>query len=161
MESVLKLLIVDDETRFLKTIARRLRLRGLDVSTASNGPDAIALARGREFDVALLDLKMPGMDGSQVHRALKEVDPLIETIILTGHGSLRGAVELSRLGAFGYLPKPYELDKLLDALAHAFAQRLRNMHAGQPEIVERIDGLGQVEDPLERLRQLATLDGGR
>ena len=158
MDPVLKLLIVDDESRFLKTIAQRLRLRGLAVATATNGQDAIALAREQQFEVALLDLKMPGMDGSQVHKALKQVDERIETIILTGHGSLRSAVELSEMGAYSYLPKPYELEKLIATLAGAFAERLRKKHTDQPETLARIDRLAAGEDPLETLRLLRELD---
>jgi len=103
MEHVIKLIIVDDESRFLEAIATRLRKRGFDVRTATNGRDAIALAKDEKFDIALLDLKMPGMDGSEVLRVLKSEHEYLEAIILTGHGSLESAVELTKLGAFSYL----------------------------------------------------------
>ena len=148
--------LIDDESRFLKTIAQRLRLRGLDVSTATNGPDAIALAREQPFDVALLDLKLPGMDGSQVLGALKQLDPLLEAIILTGHGSLRSAVELSQMGAFSYLPKPYELEQLLDTLTRAYARRLCN-RPGASRQAAQLDAAEAITDPLARLKQLGQL----
>ena len=148
--------IVDDETRFLKAIARRLKLRGLDVRTASNGPDALDLARREAFEVALLDLKMPGMDGAQLLQALKRLDPLLEVVILTGHGSQRGAAELSALGAFGYLPKPYELNRLTGVLAAAFAERQRRRYANDAARLARLPP--EEEDPLVRLQALRALD---
>src|SRR3989339_1600112 len=138
MEHVIKLLIVDDETQFLDAISKRLIKRGFDVQTATNGLDAIALARKEKFDIALLDLKMPGMDGSQVLKKLKEEHHFLETIILTGHGSLESAVELSKLGAFNYLPKPYELDKLVEALKDAYQERLNKKFAADTQKIEQI-----------------------
>ena len=114
MEHVIKLLIVDDEKHFLNAIAKRLRKRGFDVCAISNGPEAIEVARKEKFDIALLDLKMPEMDGSEVLKALKAEHKFLEAIILTGHGSLDSAVELTKLGAYGYLPKPYELENLIE-----------------------------------------------
>jgi DNA-binding NtrC family response regulator len=154
MEPVIRLLIVDDETRFLAAITTRLRKRGFHVRMASNGPDALALARQEKFDVALLDLKMPGMDGSELLRALKREHPLIEAIILTGHGSLESAVELTKLGAFGYLPKPYELDKLIETLKDAYEARLRKRYAADEEKMRRILDAGHAESPLAILRAL-------
>ena len=161
MEQVIKLLIVDDESRFLNAIATRLRKRGFDVKTATNGPDAIALAREEKFDVALLDLKMPGMDGSEVLRVLKQEHEFLEAVILTGHGSLESAVELTKLGAFGYLPKPYELDKLLETLKEAYEARLKKKFAADDAKMKEIMSAGLGESPLGILRKLRELDDGR
>ncbi len=161
MEQVIKLLIVDDESRFLNAIATRLRKRGFDVKTATNGPDAIALARDEKFDVALLDLKMPGMDGSEVLRVLKHEHEFLEAVILTGHGSLESAVELTKLGAFGYLPKPYELDKLLETLKEAYEARLKKKFASDDTMMKAIMSAGLGESPLGILRRLRELDDGR
>ncbi len=68
MEKKIKLLIVDDEVQFLESIAKRLELRGFDVLTATNGQDAIELAKKEKFDIAIVDLKMPGSDSAQVSR---------------------------------------------------------------------------------------------
>ncbi len=116
MEHAVKLLIVDDETRFLKAVAQRLTKRGFQVQTASNGTDAIESARREKFDIALLDLKMPGMNGVQVLDVLREEHQFLEAVVLTGHGSLESAVDLTKRGAFSYLPKPYELEKLIEVL---------------------------------------------
>ena len=122
MPEKVKLLIVDDETQFVDSIARRLEMRGFDVTKAYGGQQAVDAARGGKFDLALLDLKMPGLDGRQVLEILKREHKFLEIIILTGHGSLESAVECTKLGAFGYLPKPYELVPravVREELAHA------------------------------------------
>lgn len=158
MENTIKLLIVDDESRFLDAIAKRLRKRGFDVRTAANGPEAISIAREEKFDLALLDLRMPGMDGSEVLKVLKQEHNFLEAIILTGHGSLDSAVELTKLGAFGYLPKPYELDKLILKLREAYESRLRRKFAADASRMERIMQIATGESPLGILRKLRDLD---
>ena len=161
MEHIIKLLIVDDETRFLNAIAKRLTKRGFDVRTASNGADAIEMARAEKFDIALLDLKMPGMDGGQVLRILKEEHKFLEAIVLTGHGSLESAVELTKLGAFSYLPKPYELDKLIEVLKEAYETRLKNKFASDQAKIDKIVAIASGESPLGILRRLRELDDER
>jgi len=160
MEHVIKLLIVDDESRFLEAIATRLRKRGFDVRTAGNGPDALALARQEKFDIALLDLKMPGMDGGALLKHLKDEHQFLEAIILTGHGSLESAVQLTKLGAFSYLPKPYELDKLIETLKDAYEARLRKKFAADEVRMQRILAASTSESPLAILRTLRELDDG-
>lgn len=161
MEHVIKLLIVDDESRFLNAIATRLRKRGFDVRTATNGHDAIALAREEKFDVAVLDLKMPGMDGAELLRLLKQEHDYLEAVILTGHGSLESAVELTKLGAFGYLPKPYELEKLIETLRDAYETRLRKKFAADQQKMDQITAATMGESPLGILRKLRELDDNR
>ncbi len=158
MDHVIKLLIVDDETRFLNAIASRLRKRDFDVRTASNGPDAIELSRKEKFDIALLDLKMPGMDGGEVLKVLKGEHRFLEAIILTGHGSLESAVELTKLGAFSYLPKPYELDMLIKVLREAYEARLKKKFAADEVRMAKIGELAAGESPLGILRRLRELD---
>ena len=161
MDRSIRLLIVDDETRFLQAIAQRLRKRGFVVSTAANGPDAIELARRERLDIALLDLKMPGMDGGQVLQALKEEHHFLEAIILTGHGSLESAVELTQLGAFGYLPKPYEMDLLVERLKDAYEARLKRKFEADAQRTQQIMRIAQGDSPLGILRRLSELDDER
>jgi DNA-binding NtrC family response regulator len=161
MEHVIKLLIVDDETRFLKAIAHRLTKRGFHVRTASNGANAIELARDEKFDIALLDLKMPGMDGGEVLRVLKEEHQFLEAIILTGHGSLESAVELTKVGAFSYLPKPYEIEKLIEVLKAAYETRLKKKFASDQTRMDKIVTMAVGESPLGILRKLRELDDER
>jgi len=161
MDQAIRLLIVDDETRFLQAIAHRLSKRGFEVRTADNGEDAIDLAREEKFDLALLDLRMPGMDGGEVLRVLKEEHQFLEAIILTGHGSLESAVELTKSGAYSYLPKPYELDKLIEVLREAYQVRLEKKFNADQGKLESILSLAKGESALGILRKLRELDDGR
>ena len=158
MSHKIKLLIVDDEVKFLESIAKRLEMRDFEVTTAANGPEAVAATEKNKFDLALLDLKMPGMDGKQVLEILKSRHKYLEVIILTGHGSLDSAVECTKLGAFGYLPKPYELDKLLETLQKAYEARLVKKFEGDLEAKEQILKLATGNSALAILRELRKLD---
>lgn len=157
-ESKIKLLIVDDEVTFLDSIAQRLEMRGLDVTKATNGNEAIDAAKKKQYDLALLDLKMPGLDGKEVLEILKRDHKYIEVIILTGHGSLESAVECTKLGAFGYLPKPYELDKLLEILKDAYHERMKNKFEENSERMEKLMEIALGSSPLNILREMKKLD---
>jgi DNA-binding NtrC family response regulator len=158
MDRSIKLLIVDDEVKFLESIARRLKMRGFDVTTAENGEKAVEAARSAGFDLALLDLKMPGMDGKQVLAKLKKEHKYLEVIILTGHGSVDSAVECTKLGAFGYLPKPYELEELMQVLRQAYEARMKKKFETNQAKLEQITRMAIGSSPLEILRELAKLD---
>ncbi len=158
MADKIRLLIVDDEIKFLNSIAKRLELRGFEVAKASNGQQAVDIARKEKFDLALLDLKMPGMDGSEVLRILKKEHKFIEIIILTGHGSLESAVECTKLGAYGYLPKPYELDNLLEILKEAYQSRLKKKFEFDQSRMEKIMSIATGSSALGILRALRELD---
>jgi DNA-binding NtrC family response regulator len=158
MSHTIRLLLVDDETQFLNAIAKRLKKRGFDIQTATNGPDAIEIARKEKFDIALLDLKMPKMDGGEVLRALKKEHRYLEVVILTGHGSLESAVELTKLGAFGYLPKPYEIEKLLQTLKDAYEERLKKKFADDQVKMDKLIEIAEGQSPLGILRSLRELD---
>ena len=160
MEDKIRLLIVDDEVIFLDSIAKRLELRDFEVTKATNGKDAIKIARKEKFDLALIDLKMPGIDGKQVLEILKKEHKFIEAIILTGHGSLDSAVECTKLGAFGYLPKPYEFDQLIDKLKEAYELRLQKKFENNLEQKEKILQSAEGESALGILRKLRELDDG-
>jgi DNA-binding NtrC family response regulator len=154
----IKLLIVDDEEAFLDAIARRLEMRGFVVSKAINGKTALEVATKEQFDIALVDLKMPGMNGQELLEVLKRYHKFIEVIILTGHGSLDSAVECTKLGAFGYIPKPYEIDKLLDTLRRAYEKRMRKKFEADQDRMDAIMQAAIGESPLGILRRLRELD---
>ena len=158
MSDKIRLLIVDDEEEFLESIGKRLEMRDFDVRTASRGAEAVEIARSEKFDLALLDLKMPGMDGKQVLEILKKEHKHIEVIILTGHGSVDSAVDCTRLGAFGYLPKPYELEKLLDTLKQAYQSRMEKKFQVDEARMEKIAKLATGSSPLAILRELKKMD---
>lgn len=158
MENKIRLLIVDDEVAFLNAIARRLSLRDFDVRTATNGAEALEIARTERFDLALVDLRMPGMDGQELLEILKREHRFLEVVILTGHGSVDSAVECTRLGAFGYLPKPYEMDKLLETLRSAYEERMKKKFKADQARMDAIAKAAMGQSPLGILRTLAELD---
>lgn len=158
MPDKIKLLIVDDEVKFLNSIAKRLEMRDFDVTKATNGHDALKIAGEQKFDLVLLDLKMPGLNGKQVLEILKKEHKFLEVIILTGHGSVDSAVECTRLGAFDYLPKPYELEDLLLKLQKAYEARLQKKFQANEEHLKKISQLAMGGSALEILRNLRRLD---
>jgi len=118
---VKKLLLVDDEVGYLDVLAKRLTHRGFKVTTASSGAEAIRALRKWEFDLAVVDLKMEDMDGIEVLKVLKKMDPALQVIILTGHGSERAARDGIAHGAFDYLIKPIGLDPLIARISAALS----------------------------------------
>jgi DNA-binding NtrC family response regulator len=159
--NAIRLLIVDDEVKLLDAIARRLEMRGFDVTTASDGVRALEAARGGRFDLALVDLKMPGMQGEEVLAALKAEHKFLEVIVLTGHGSLDSAVACTKLGAFGYLPKPYEFDSLITVLKDAYEHRLKRKFEQDQRLMEQLAAIAVGESPLGVLRRMQGLDDER
>ena len=101
-----KVLIVDDEKDFVEMFSLRLKEQGEKVSTAHSGKDALKVLENIAIDVVILDIRMPGMDGIDTLRQIKILHPIVEVILLTGHGSTETAVEGMKLGAFDYLMKP-------------------------------------------------------
>lgn len=122
----INLLIVDDEEPFLESMKKRLELRGFAVTCVNRGDKAIEAARQHPVDIALIDLKMPGVSGEQTLETLKREHEWMEVVILTGHGSVDSAVECTKSGAYSYLQKPCELDHLLEVLKDAYKKRIMN-----------------------------------
>jgi DNA-binding response OmpR family regulator len=125
-EGRIKLLLVDDEKGFANIIAKRMSKRGLDVTKAYSGAEALQAIRKADFDVAVLDLKMEDMDGIEILKIFKKMDPDLAVIMLTGHGSESAAKDGIRFGAFDYLTKPCDLDELLAKIREAY-QQLKHM----------------------------------
>ena len=121
----IRLLLVDDEVGFSTVISKRMGKRGVLVETASGGAEAIQLLRSKDFDVAILDLKMEDMDGIEVLKIFKKMVPQMPVIMLTGHGSESSAQEGILLGAFDYLTKPCELNELLQKISDAVSMKLK------------------------------------
>ncbi len=117
-------LVVDDEEDFIETIVNRLKKRKIDASGVLSGEKALELMKKKEFDVVILDIKMPGgMDGIEALREMKKIQPLAEVILLTGHASVETSIEGMKLGAFDYLLKPVTLEDLLPKLAQALEKK--------------------------------------
>ena len=154
----IKLLIVDDEEKFLSATAERLGLRDFDVTTATEGKQAIKAAKKGKFDVAILDLRMPGMDGMELLQILKKKHKYLEVTILTGYASIDSAVEATKLGAFSYLEKPYNFEKLLEVLKEAYETRLRKKFEHDKKRTEEIELLAMGSSPMGIFRSLRRLD---
>lgn len=130
---IIRLLLVDDEEDFRATLAARLKRRNLDISDVASGEDALELLKQKSFDVAIVDIKMPGMDGIETLRHIKKIDPLMEVILLTGHASIEAGIEGIKSGAYDYVIKPCNIDALLDKIEDAHRRRfIEEGHAKEP-----------------------------
>jgi len=112
MESY-RVLVVDDEEEFVSTLVERLQLRAIDAEGVTRGADALELLQKREFDIILLDVKMPGIGGLEVIRRIKAAHPKTEVILLTGHSSVEAVQEGMNAGALEYLMKPVDIEDLI------------------------------------------------
>ncbi len=154
----IRLLIVDDEVRFIETLSRRLGLRDFDVTAVTSGKEALKTARQQQFDLAIVDLKMPEMSGEQLLGLLKERDPRIEVVVLTGHGSIDSAVSCTKLGAYCYLQKPCETDELLRVLKEAYRKRLEKAFEADVDRMAEVARIAADHSPLSALRRLRELE---
>ena len=116
MNSDIKLLLVDDEVGFTDVLAKRLSRRGFRVATASSGEKAIPMLRDERFDIAVLDLKLDGMDGEDILKVFKLMAPDMPALMLTGHGCEMALAACMKLGAADYLSKPVELEQLIEKI---------------------------------------------
>jgi DNA-binding NtrC family response regulator len=137
-----KILLVDDEVVFTQNMAKLLVNRGYVVTAVNSGDAAIQALEEKDFDVVVLDLKMPGMDGITTLKEIKKLGLLTETLILTGHGSIDTALEAIKLGAYDYLTKPCEIDELVGKIQGAWETK---DEAVKKDIEEKIQKV--VESP--------------
>ena len=121
----MKIMLVDDEERFLTTTSKLLSRKGYDVITASSGMEALKMLASGNIHVVILDIKMPGMDGIETLRAIKSSHPLVEVIMLTGHGTVESAIDGLKSGASDFLLKPTDINDLIDKVEEAFNRRIK------------------------------------
>lgn len=119
MEKI-KVLLVDDEEEFVSTLAERLRLRKITTLVATDGDEALQIINTQRPPIVVLDVMMPGMGGLDVLHQIKRNYPHIQVILLTGRGSTKDGIKGMRLGAFDYLMKPVNIEKLIDKMNEAF-----------------------------------------
>ena len=119
-----RVLLVDDEEAFLETLSQRLEIRGLTVCSVNSGEEALVQLEKRNFDVTVLDLCMPGIDGIETLEHLKKEDPDAEIIILTGHASVNSGIKAMKLGAEDFLTKPVDIGVLLEAITVAKEKKM-------------------------------------
>lgn len=111
----MKLLLVDDQTQFVSVLTRRLNMRGIDAVCAFSPDEALKVAETAHFDIAVLDMKMPGLSGIELRRLLHQKNPDMKFIFLTGHGS-ESDFKVGSAEASFFLPKPLNIDRLIEAI---------------------------------------------
>jgi len=116
-------LIVDDEEEFREMTSKRLGKRDLACETAPDCDTALEMIAKKNYDVVLLDVKMPGRDGIETLREIKKMAPMTEVVMLTGHASVESGINGIKYGAFDYLMKPMELDLLFEKLNAAYERK--------------------------------------
>ncbi|MDX9788487.1 MAG: response regulator [Desulfobacterales bacterium] len=156
----INLLIVDDEEQFLESIRKSLEIRDFNVITANRGDKAIEAAQTHPVDIALIDLKMPGISGQETLKQLKQKHQWLEAVILTGHGAIDSAVECAKIGITSYLQKPCELDSLLEALQGAYKKKVMNKKKIEEKKMNELLNISSSSSPRAILRKLRELDQG-
>jgi len=159
-DSKINLLIVDDEEQFLQSITKSLQVRDFNVIAVDRGEKAIAAARKNPIDVALVDLKMPGMNGEETLKALKAEHQWMEVIILTGHGTIDSAVESIKSGAYSYLQKPCSLDEIMESLINAYKNKVMNKKKIAEKKMDELMEVSLSGSPRDILRRLREIDKG-
>jgi DNA-binding NtrC family response regulator len=133
-----RILLVDDEVDFTDNMTRLLQNRGYAVTAVHSGPDALAELGQAPYDVMVLDMKMPGMDGITTLKEVKRRNLSTATLFLTGHGAIDTALEAVKLGAYDYLAKPCEVDELAEKLETALQKH--NGNARKPSVLASLTG---------------------
>ena len=118
-----KILLVDDEAVFANNMSKLLTRRGYQVKAVNSGDEALRALMDNPFDVMVLDLKMPGMDGIATMHEMKKLGLFTEVLILTGHGSIDTALEAIQIGAYDYVTKPCEIAELVSKIEAAFERK--------------------------------------
>ncbi|MBW2028695.1 MAG: response regulator [Deltaproteobacteria bacterium] len=133
-----RVLLVDDEKHFVELLAERLALRGYDVETTLSGEEAVDKIEHYNYDVIILDVAMPGMDGVETLREIKRRKPLIEVIMLTGHATVESAVEGMKLGALDYVMKPCDMEDLVLKIETAREKKAKKEESLRQDKVRKI-----------------------
>ena len=137
MDKELRLLLVDDEERYLETTRKLLDKKGYHVVTASSGQEALRKLAQETIHVVILDVKMPQMDGHETFREIKKNFPLVEVVMLTGHATVESAIEGLKAGAFDYLMKPADVDVLIEKAEEAYEKYKKHQEKISMAMLER------------------------
>ena len=157
-DTPIRVLLVDDEEELVDFLAKRLTRKGFAVEPVTSGKAALAAVDNASFDVVVLDLKMPEMDGLQVLKAIKQRAPYTQAIMLTGHGSIDLALESGRSDAFRFLSKPADFDELMHVITEAHAARRAALRrAFQEEMNAMLGGSSSPHDILAETKRLRVL----
>jgi len=119
-----KVLLIDDEAEFLENLSERMRVRGMEVSTAQTSDNAVSAVEEGEYDAIVLDLQMPGMNGIEMLKVIKARKPDMQVILLTGQATLEAGIEAMKLGAMDFMEKPADIDALTEKIKKAQAKKM-------------------------------------
>jgi two-component system, NtrC family, nitrogen regulation response regulator NtrX len=158
-----RLLIVDDERSIRDALVQVFEYEGHEVRGAADGPEGLAAAAAVRPDVVFLDVKMPGMDGLEVLERIRDTDPAALVVMISGHGTIDTAVEATRKGAYDFLEKPLDTDRLLVTLKRAleFKGLTAHVEALRDQVESRYEMVGNshaVRQVLERVEKVAPTD---
>jgi len=134
-----RILVIDDEESIRKSLAAVLEEKGYLVDTAENGKEAIEKSKTRLYNLALIDIRLPDMDGVQLLTAIKETIPKTVKIIITGYPSLENAIEAVNKGADAYIIKPFDMNKLLDMIKEHLKKQQEARKYGEKKVAEFIE----------------------
>jgi DNA-binding response OmpR family regulator len=159
-------LIVDDEKNIRLTLSQALEALEVVTETATNGEEALARLKEKEFGLILLDLKMPGMDGMEVLRQVSEIRPDVRIIIITAYGTIESAVEAMKLGAVDFIQKPFSPDEIRELVSRVMdREKLDEQKAmdygSSIELAKRSIGDRHFDAAIEHVRKALSLDPGR
>jgi DNA-binding NtrC family response regulator len=154
----IRVLLVDDEETLIEYLSKRLLKQGFTVKATFSGEEAVDAAEKEHYDVAVVDLKMPEMDGVEAQIRLKQIQPFLQCIVLTGHGSIESALESGQHEAFQYLLKPVDYDTLVATIRDAYTKKMELQDTKFREQVGEIQrsGLGAhgIRKALKDLRKI-------
>jgi len=158
----IRVLLIDDEQTLLEYLSKRLLREGFTVKATFSGEEAVEAASNDNYDVAVVDLKMPGIDGVETQKRLKKIQPFLQCIVLKGHGSVETALESGQQDAFKYLLKPIDYENLVETIKQAYKRKTELVNQKFKEQVEEIyrSGLGAkgIKKAINELRKLYGID---
>jgi DNA-binding response OmpR family regulator len=160
------ILIVDDEKNIRLTLSQALETLGAGIDTASNGEEALKKLKEKEFGLILLDIRMPGMDGMEVLRRVREIRPDIRVIMITAYGTVESAVEAMKMGAVDFLQKPFDPEEVRELVLRVVdrekldEQKLMD-YTSHIELAKKCIGDRHFDAAVEHVRKAIFIDPGR
>ena len=134
-----RILVIDDDATVRKSLEAVLKEDGYEVDVAENGKEAISKSKSRLYNLALVDLRLPDMDGIELLTAMRDTTPKMVKIIITGYPSLEKAIEAVNRGADGYMVKPYTMEKLLDTIKEHLQKQQEARKYSEEKVKEFIE----------------------